>query len=219
MRQVPDIAAVEIDRLRKDGVVLSDDDIVWLASLGWRIENPKGQTMESAGLSEGTRLSNGETLFPLTVSASRWLHKYGPVFSENADLFAVAFAMIFPGRVAKLKTAKESVSAVGEWADSLTISHAELVRAVGRMLSSDAPHDPDAEPEDTDRLIASLVAITGLPFEYWNSQSWAQVGAAYSGAIKYALLARDNIDNPDAADSRAALRSLLLAIKEIRERK
>jgi len=219
MKHVPDIAAVEIDRLRKDGINLTDDDVVWLASLGYKIENPKGRTLEAAGIVDGITLSNGEILNPLTVAASKWLGKYGNLFPDRGDIYAVAFAMIYPNRVSVFKSAKESIEAVGQWGDNLKISHSELVAAVSRMLSGDAPRDPERKTVDTDKLLATLVAVTGLPFEYWDKQSWVKVNNVYLGALKYAMMMRDSVDNPDADESREAVRNLLLAINTIRKKR
>jgi len=219
MRNVPDIAVMEIKRLRDDGVKVTDDDVVWLASLGYKVENPRGQTLEAAGLIEGVRMSNNVFLKPLTVCASKWLKRYGNLFSDASDPYAVAFAMACPDKVVELKSAKDSISAVYNWTASLNVSNAELVRALAYLLSDDSPPNPDAKKIDAEKLIAMLVSITGLPFEYWEKQNWIKVNDAYSGAIRYAIMLNENYENPDSIESKEALRELLLAIKEIRERK
>lgn len=219
MRNVPDIAAMEIKRLRDDGVKVTDDDVVWLASLGYKVENPRGQTLEAAGLVEGIRLSDNTFLKPLTVCASKWLKRYGNLFSDASDPFAVAFAMANPDKTAELKNAKDSISAVCEWTASLRVSHSELVRALACLLSDDSPTIPDAKKMDSEKIIAMLVSITGLPFEYWEKQQWIKVNDAYSGAIRYAIMLNENYENPDSVESKEALREMLFAIKEIRERK
>ncbi|MFA5321384.1 MAG: hypothetical protein WC373_01815 [Smithella sp.] len=218
MRCVPDLAAVEIDKLRKADIPISDDDIVWLSSLACRVENPDGQSAESAGIIDGIRLSNGEIMRPLTVCASKWLHKYGPVFGDNTDIFAVAFAMIYPERVTELRTAKDSILAVSDWTEKLNVSVNEIAHAVERMLSNDDPHDPDAKKIDTETIISMLVTVTGQPFEYWKKQSWVNVNNAYTGAIKWAGMLSEQMENPDAKGSREALKDLCLAINEIRNR-
>ena len=218
MRSVPDIAIIEIKKLRESGIKLTDNDIIWLASLGYKVENPKGQTIEAAGFADGIRLSDNQILKPLTVCASKWLKKYGNLFSEASDLYAVAFAMCKPELILKLKSAKESIQAVCHWTATLKVSNPELVRAVDSILADDAPINPDVQKVDTDKLIASLVAITGLPFEYWEKQSWIKVNDVYSGAIKYAMQLSENSGNPDSIETKEALKDMLLAIKEIRER-
>lgn len=219
MRSVPDIAAMEIKRLRDDGVKVTDDDVVWLASLGYKVENPRGQTLEAAGLVEGILLSNGDILYPLTISSSRWLGRYGNLFLGKMDTYAVAFAMCHPKLVAKLKSANESVSAINDYANALAVQYNELVNAVSRMVLRDAPHDPESKNSDSDKIVASLVAITGLPFEYWNNQPWIRIQNTYTGALQYANILSAIPATPNSAESKSALRDLLLAIKEIRKRK
>jgi len=219
MRNVPDIAVIEIKRLRDDGVKVTDDDVVWLSSLGYKVENPRGQTIEAAGFVDGIRLSDDSILYPLTVCGSHWIGRFGKLFRGKFDTYAVALAMTCPLRVSALKTATESVKAVAEYADALKVEYSELVNAVSRMLEGDAPQDPNVKKSDPDKLIAALVAITGLSFEYWDTQSWIRVNDVYSGAFRYAEMTSGMVSSPDATESKSALRDMLLAIKEIRERK
>jgi hypothetical protein len=220
MRQLPDIAAVEIQKLRDDGIVLTDDDIVWLASLGWKVENPKAKTMEASGIIDGIQLSNNQVLKPLTVGASKWLEKYGPLFQDANDIYAVAFAMACPREVIKLETTRQSVEAVYNWSSKLNITHQELFSAVARVLSDDDPKQPKEEKArpDTDDIISMLVSITGLSFEYWEKQTWIKVNKAYSGAMKYAALISQRDMDPETQESKTALKKLILAINEIRNR-
>jgi hypothetical protein len=216
LRQLPDIAAVEIAKLRKLGVALTDDDVVWLATLGYRVENPTGQTAEAAGCSEGLRMSNGVILRPLTVRASRWLDRYAHVFPLQNEIYAVGYAMAHDTSAAN--SASAAVDAVGAWADNLNVPAEELTRAVSRLLHSDLPDDPEHKPVDENKIIALLVAATGLPAEHWHLSTWRTLAESYGGAIRWAEMLAGTGKDPDAAESKTALRQFALAIQAITER-
>jgi len=218
MKRVPDIAANEIERLRRNGVTVSDDDVVWLSCLGYRVENPDGKTIEAVGTLGGVRLSDNTLLRPLTLLAGSWLKRFGTVFGPAADLYAVAYAMAFPDKLHLSDPAGAVVDDVNSWTASLPVPRQELETAVSRMLNDDSPHDPDAKTVPAEKVVGLLVAATGLPAEYWDAHSWEQVDCVYSGIIRYAAMLSAAPSDPDNAESRASLRSFALAIQEITKR-
>jgi hypothetical protein len=218
MRRVPDIAAAEIFRLRKDGVELTDDDVVWLASLAREVERPGGMTPEAAGLMDGLRLSDGTILRPLTIRASRWLDRAGKLFESISDLYVVAYAMANRGKLVMNQPARDVVSDVLAWVDALNCEPAEVESAVARMLDHDAPKHPDESGMSAEKVIALLVAATGIPAERWENDTWENVSMAHGGVVRHAVMLSMMGGDPDAAESKAALRDLALAIEQIRKR-
>lgn len=223
MREVPAVAADQIARMRADGVVVDDDDVVWLASLGRRVEHPTGQTPEAAGIRHGITMSDGTTLHPQTVGGSMWLDRFGGLFGNAESLFAVAFVLCHS--VPELRMLNQSsavVDAVNEWKAGLAVSVDELATALDRVLATDAPpptpQESEREPEDPESTIARLVAVTGLPFDYWEEQTWARALAADSGAFKWAMMLSPFGGSQKQSESREALRDLLRAVVSIRNR-
>lgn len=215
MREVPDIAAVEIERLRKQGITVTDNDVVWLSCLGYRVANPNSQTLEASSIYDGVMLSNDMMLKPLTVRASEWLGRFGCVFADIADVFVVAYAMANRDKLKLDEPVKTVVSDVCAWIYSLNVSAEEVKTAVARLLADDTPDNPDVKYMTTDELIGLLVASTGLSAKHWEKQTWAQVGYAYDGMMTYASIISELGSNPETQSSRAALKDFALAIQEI----
>ena len=223
MRHVPDIAAVEIERLREDGVEPTDDEIVWLASLGTAVENPDGRTQEAAGLIDGLRLSDGTVLKPLTFYAEKWLGRVGGVFSGRMELAAVAYAMCCGDILDINRPLKRALSDVRAWIESLRVAPDELARAVSRMIGDDdrpaRTSDAQAAGQCRETLIGLLVAGTGIPRESWERQPWVAVDRAHAGLLKYAAMIAGTEYDPEKEASKKALKNLGLAIIEIREKR
>jgi hypothetical protein len=222
MRRVPDIAAAEIARLRADGIDPSDDDIVWLSSLGRRVHCPRGLTPEAADIRYGVRLSNGERLAGLTVAASDWLARWRDMWPEGEDIYPTAFALRSGVDFDELDTASKVVNSVADWRAGLNVSIDELVGAVERMLGVDSPspeREEDDEPTDTESVIETLVAATGLPAEYWRDKTWAHVAGVNRGLTHWAsMIGQYGGDGIDQRESKQALTELAMAIDEIRRR-
>jgi hypothetical protein len=219
MRRVPDIASVEIASLRKAGITVSDDDVVWLSCLAHAVENPTAKTRETAGFERLVRMSDGTVLAPLTVAASRWLEQYGCIFADVMDLFSVAYAMVRTHDFSLSQSARQVVDSVTEWAGALRVSPNELAIAVDRLLSSDEPIPIEKpKPVDLDRVIAKLAAGTGQPAEYWQAKTWAEIETAHGGLYDHASMIAEYKDSPEAAESKAALKRLAAALREVRDR-
>lgn len=219
MRCVPDIAAVEIASMRKSGITVSDDDVVWLSCLAMAVQNPSAKTKETAGFEKLIRLSDGTVLAPLTVSASRWLEQYGCMFADIMDLFSVAYAMVRTHDFSLSQSAREVVESVTEWTANRRVSPNEIAGAVDRLLSSDEPSPAkESKKVDLDRIIAKLTAGTGLPAEYWQTKTWTEIETAHGGLYDYAAMIAEYKDSPEASESKAALSRLAAGIREVRER-
>jgi len=219
MRNIPDVAQAEIETLRADNVELTDNDIIWLASLGERVENPKGCTKEAAGLQGSIRLSDGTALKPLTLRAENWLTEVGQHFNNRGELFAVAYASANPERLDITAAPKQIVKIVKRWGYKLKVTKDELETAVNRLVSDDAPADENPpEGTDTEDLLGMLVAATGLPREHWEMQTWDEIDRTHAGLVRYACMVSGNEFDPDTQTSKMALRDLALAVKEIRNR-
>jgi hypothetical protein len=217
MKQIPDIAAEEIARLRREGIAVTDDEVVWLACLGWKVENPRGVSSEESGARESLALSDGTVIRPLTLRASSWLDRYGSMFSGSRELIAVAYCMC--NRAVDLDaTTAETVAAVNAWAGSLDVTPGELEKAVARMLPSDeVPRKPE-KPQSITDLIGFLVAATGLPHEYWLDQTWVTVDATQTGIIRHAAMIAQNGGDPDDIGNKEAFAAFIRAVEEVRRR-
>ncbi|MDD5596923.1 MAG: hypothetical protein PHV82_03195 [Victivallaceae bacterium] len=218
MRKVPDIAAVEIARLRKLGIKLSDDDVVWLSCLGYQVENPNGQTLEASGIIDGILLSDGTYLRPLTIRASRWLSRYGPYLYLIDDTCVVAYAMAVSGALSLDRNVLDVFDDVSDWVNTRNITQGELERAVARLLASDTPHKTGEKKTDISEIIGFLVGATGLPAEYWDKSSWDHLDCVNSGVLRYASILAGTAKQQESAASRAALKNFALAIQEITKR-
>ncbi|MCK9326469.1 MAG: hypothetical protein M0P69_13345 [Bacteroidales bacterium] len=219
MRKVPDIAAVEIARLRKLGIKLSDDDVVWLSCLGYQVENPNGQTLEASGIIDGILLSDGTYLRPLTIRGSKWLSRYGPYLYLIDDTCVVAYAMSNSDTLSFDKNVVDVFDDVSAWMKSRKSSRNELKSALSRLLFSDVPRNPDSKPASMEEIIGLLVAATGLPAEYWDNQTWGKVDSVNSGILFYASMLAGTAKRQESAASRASLKNFALAIREITQRK
>ena len=217
MRHVPDIAKAELARLRAAGITPTDDEIVWLASLGWTVTNPSsGPLLPSAhGVTVGPL-----TLYPQTIQASIWLDRFGRFFADTGGLYAVAYAMVrgrTVGAFVELVTLSESVRAVTEFQATCPVSIEELVWAVEQVQSHDAPtpevDEDDSPPPSYERTIAAVVAATGIPHEHWYTKTITDVADV--------LLLRRSMDSDtfdlDKYESQAALADMLRAVNQIRE--
>jgi len=219
MRCVPDIAVAEIRALRASGVVVSDDDIVWLSCLAHAVEFPALRTRECAGFDKAIRLSDGTILHPLTVAASKFLEQFGRIFADSMDLFSVGYAMVRTHDFTLTQSARSVVDAVVAWTENLKVSPTELAVAIDRLLASDEPIIASSGSKiDVDRLIAKLSAGTGQPAEYWQSKTWAEIETAHGGLYDYCAMIAEYDDAPEAAESKAALKRFAAGLKEVRER-
>lgn len=218
MRAVPDIAAAEISRLEKRGIAVTNDDVVWLSCLGYRVENPNSQTLEASNICEGVMLSNGIMLKELTVRATEWLNRFGVIFPDKADYFIIAYAMANPKNLHLDDAVKKVVLDVSKWVSVLNVSASEIETAVARLLADDAPENPKSEKMTTPEMVGLLVAATGLKAEYWHAQTWDMIDKTHDGIIKYASLMSDVAESPESQLSKIALKDLALAVQEIAER-
>lgn len=224
MRTVPGIATLELRRLREDGIEPTDDEVVWLASLGQRVESPKGQTKEASGFTGACRMSDGTVLRPLTLRADAWLAEYGSAMVGSLDILAVGYAASHLYSLEFDIPAREAVKAVKTWGKRLNVAPEELRSAIEKVIGvDDAPDKPESDedeedkPLDSEALIGTMVAGTGLPREYWENESWVAVEHAHSGLMKYAAMVSGGEYDPDKATGQKALADLSRAVIEIRK--
>lgn len=217
MKHVPDIAAAELAKLRQSGIQPSDDDVVWLASLGDKVENPSRGNVSNH--SDGVTAGN-VTLYPLTIQAGIWVMRFGEYFTDAKGLCAIAFAMAKgreEGAFADLHTLRQSVDAVTGWMETCTADLEMLMSAVERVQSNDTPADTtdDGEnhaPPGYDRIINNVVAATGIPYDHWLTRSLEEVSEVL--LLKKAIT--DDDFDLDQHESRIALRDLIRAVATIR---
>lgn len=217
MNSVPDVAAQEIESLRADGVELTDDDVVWLASLGERVEKPGNKTREAAGFVDGFRLSDGTVLHPLSLKSEKWLTLYGPCVSRDKEALIVAYALANRHSLDLGANAKTVMREVKQWGDSLAVDAQELEAAVDRMTADDAPKK-EGGSVDVEQVIGFLVAATGIERETWINEPWVTVDNCHRGVMKYAAMIAGGEYDPDSHSSKQALGDLAKAVMQIRRR-
>jgi hypothetical protein len=163
-RKLTDYARAEIEALRANGVVLSDDEVINIASLGWEIENP----CKRVSLAKGRPVKCGNVwLWPLTIHAHEWLKDCGYEMSDPEK--ALAYAMAH--REAELYTVTEST--VKDWFKGIQATIEELRVAMAVIIEQGAR---DVLPsKDKNRLtIAELAQMMvdqhGGTFDMWERQ-------------------------------------------------
>ena len=208
---------MELATLRQSGIKPTDDEIVWLASLGAKVA-------QSCGFDIPTTVNVGNiTLHPQTVQASIWLQRYGAYFTDMNGLYAVAFALSMartPGAFADLTTFATSVTAVHDFMEACTCTAEELADAVTALQDSDAPREPETEDEDDDpaphdysRTIASVVAATGIDHDKWNVATLDEV----ADILLMHRAMTDTEFDVTKHESRCAMRDFLRALAEVRK--
>lgn len=219
MLECPAVAVAEIERLQAKGYRLTLDEIVWLASLGERVENPRRAA--SPFLAGVPVVAGCEPFFRLTNQASWWLELAKDWFPPHELGNALAFAHRF-GRTQHafdgLLQPGAARQAVHSWHESLTCTDDEMLDALDRLIASDAPHRPAGRQQDQCRTLAQAEAITGIKREDWATRTPEEMHAAIIEGLK--AFAEHGTGEADeiASASREALADLSFASEEIERR-
>jgi len=217
MRSCPDVTKMQIKKLQNKGITTTLDQIAWLISLGWKVENPNGSTNPLHGAVPV--VAGCERLFPLTNAASWWIDlcQRGGWFGDDVGMLrAIAFAHAHGrqrGVFADLVTKRAAVDAVNNWSRGLTCTDVELAQAITILADNDAP----ANGEDTDNawLMARVEAATGISRDHWETRTIDDaILALLASAEHSANMAGADVDIA-AEQSKAAFVDLIRAVAEI----
>ncbi len=219
MRECPAVARQEIERLQERGYRLSLDDLAWPVSLGERVESPPAAVNP---LTAAVPVVAGcEPFFRLTNQAHWWLDLSRDWFEGLDVAYAMGFAHRF-GRTAGafdgLLTRSDARAAVHAWGKSLSCTIDELLEAVSRLRTSDAPARQGAAPYDAGRAVAMAEGATGITRDQWATRTPDEMHAATFEALKLASEHGTGGESDAATHSREALVDLLNAVREIEAR-
>lgn len=218
----PDLARIEIETLRADGIEPTLDELTELIELGRRAECPHGRTNPVASRAPIRAGVDGPRLWPLTLQAEAWIEQHaGKLETLGAALVCYASAIgREPGAFDGLATWRDIGDAVREWAAGLTCTADDLADAADRLTGGQepetAPGDPDARA-DIEDMLAALVVESGQPIEYWLAHTSAEFVAALD-AVASKRAASAGMARKDMDESAQAMRNLMWAAKRVRDR-
>lgn len=219
MDHCPDVARREIDDLQDQGYDLGLDEIVWLASLGERVENPPGRV--NPYISKSPIEAGNVKLHPMTVQASLFLdmlleYDWLPE-SQYQDMLAFILANArTPGAFDELTTRDAVYNAVYQWRREVTATPAELAEGVNRQVDDDAPADvEDNRPKlDYEQYLAQVEAALGRDKSEWMTRPMSEATAVVSAA---GMLYHGTDQESSKHESRQAMANLLKAVKQIKQ--
>lgn len=173
------LAKDAIAELAQEGIAATFEEQCWINELGLAVEEPCG-AVDAALFGSPVKCRN-VTLYPFTAASFTWYYNTAlPHYeSDSGASLALAFALshgIKPEVLEELIDRASILQAVNRWAMRLTASLAQVKAAAYRVAPGyTAPHaldepDPDSKPAEFKRLIAELVAGTGLDERYWKSR-------------------------------------------------
>lgn len=218
MDSCPDVARREIERLQGQGYELSLHEIVWLASLGEKVEKPGGRVNPYLEMMPVT--AGNVTLYPLTIQATLFLDAVIDMdwVSEARYTYFLGWLSAnarTPGAFDGItsKTGLEKV--VDKWCKTVTATSNELADAVSRIIDDDSPDAPEERAEtDYRKYLANLEAASGQSQSEWMTRTMGE-----ANAVTYAAAELRHGEQQDEAkvESREAYRTLLRAVKQIKE--
>ena len=178
MSLIPAITRAELADLRGEGIAPTDEETAWLIDLGRAVERPAGHT-DYALAGAPVRCGN-VVLWPASIASAEWFDDVAcrlfktPLMQTYCLAFALANARSQEIQWDTLTTYKIARDAVNGFALRLRCTLPELRAALARLLPQlENPHPVKRKPKTDPQgpgIVASLVAATGLPAEYWQRQ-------------------------------------------------
>ena len=227
------LAAEELAVLRREGVEVTDADVVLLNSLGWDVESPFARRE----LSRGTPVLLCESvyLWPLTIHASAWMESVGerlapckmdilrhPVLSRDVNLLALGYAMAhcYSDCGELDKDGVEASRAVIAWASKLKVTAEGLHDAIGQVIAKQRtaelpPVENAPPPQSHGEVSIYLAAKCGATPEYWERKC----SSTYAAGLYGQIVAQDRADGgKENREVIQATRALYWAAEKIRLR-
>ena len=226
MRECPDIAKVEIRRLRAKGIEPSLDQIVWLASLAERVTKP--ERLGNPLLAAVPVVAGSEPFYELTNHACWWIDIAHDWFSGLSICHMLGYAHRYsrvPRHFEALCTEDSAREAVSKWRDGVSLTDAEILDAVSRWTNNDEPDDPREQDQDEEtdgestagQTMALALAVSGIT----RAEFEAMTPAESSEIVKQAIIFgtdSSQVGTRNAADASArAMQKLTWAINEIQQ--
>lgn len=164
-RTISDLARAEIDRLREDGISVTDDEVVAINALSWEIISPSRRV----GLARGNPVRCGNVwLWPLTINAREWFELVGAEMGNGER--ALAFAMAHPCIDLFTQVAQQ----IEAWGRSLQCTDDQLRTAMSIVIQQDKRDElPPIKQGDgltLGELVQTLIANNGGTVEMWEQQ-------------------------------------------------
>jgi hypothetical protein len=223
-----DLARAEIKDLEDSGIDLTPDEIVWLNELATEVESPAGR-VDLAAAGEPVRVGK-RVMWPFTIaSAEWWARMAGTAFTtSDGARNALAFALCNgrdPAVFADLLTINDARKAVNAWTLRSGITAREREAAILRCVPEiGAPHvarskrAKPADPHGHDKMVAELVAGTGLPADYWRAQLQTHAGRCLTAVYRQAALgAGGDVSEDEKREYQDSMHRFDLASKAIRD--
>lgn len=163
-RGLTDLAEAKIHALRKEGYVLSDDDVIAINDLSRDIQTDDSRM----ALSKGKPIRCGNFwLWPFTIHAKAWFHDVGSRFA-NAE-YALAYALSH--RNEELYTVTEEQ--VQAWSKTLKCTLAELRTGLAIIIDGDKQDDipmKDGDGVTIHEMARMMFASHGGSIEMWEKE-------------------------------------------------
>ena len=226
-----DLAATEIEGLRREGVVLSDADVVRLNALGWDVQTPALRRSLSRGVPVEV---GGVFLWPLTLHAADWIDRVGkhleasfmdrirhPVTAPNLCAFTLAYAMAhcYAGGDELEAEGRRAVKAVLSWAATLRCRAVAVVETMEQVAEQDIkpslPPGADGKEMTIGDFSALLASTNGATPELWERRC----SHAYASALMATVAAQNAAEGDALAEDPTirAERALGWAAEQIRQ--
>ncbi len=222
MRRCPDIAQSEIEALRDDGIEVTLDDIVWLASLAYKVEFPGGKSVNPLIHNAPVTVGNLE-LYPLTIQGSMFMDLVATEKWCRERDYIEMLAWILsagqePGAFDGINTRGKFRRALAEFKRDCTASLDNLASAVALIIDDDAPEEPGKERATVNyrEFLGSLEAASGQPVTDWLTRTGDEAREVIRQA--YGIHHGFDNDNDQRQQIREATRDMIRAVNEIRER-
>jgi hypothetical protein len=225
-----DTAREEIAALQASGLQLTPEEIVWINELAMDVECTPGR-VHLAAAGEPVRMGN-RVMWPFTVASAGWWTKVtrlGWFTTQDGARNALAFCLCngrTPEVFEDILTEDDARRAVNAWILKAGATPAEREAAIIRCVPEiGAPHavkrkNEKTDDEGTDKLIAELVAGTGLPADYWQGQLQSHAVRCLMAVYRQASLGGmggGSVSDEEKARYSEAMMQLQLASKAIRE--
>jgi hypothetical protein len=240
------LAADALADLRRDGIEVAPEDVLWLNHLAGKCVRPTAADeilfldppvlcgfQLPFGPFRRRALSQPLLLWPLSIGARLWLEQYGrPWFHGCGDMepLAVAYAMANARRPDLLRALSSRLRAhlkIAWWATRLTASLAQLSEAIARALNPedldlvDVPFPGERKPDrslaaDYGDVLAQLCHFYGETPSHWLWQVSEDTCAAMLRKLS-AVLPKEMGTDPSSPKFRL-LSQFRLAVGEIRKR-
>ena len=219
MRECPACAKAEIDRLKQKGVELDYDDVVWLASLGDKVEKPSQRV--NPFLVRNPVTAGNVTLYEMTIQGGMFLdYVSGENLAPDYDNIPLLAWILANGRrpgyfqqfAGRRQLREELVRFKAECAATMN----ELAEAVDRIIDDDAPDRdmPERMKLDYFDYLSSLEAVSGRSREEWETRTSREANGVIRHAYKLRHGSEDDRDS-EKAEVRENMKNLLAAVREI----